>query len=129
MSGVSTYKWDSIKDAVFQRLDRKMRESCLYLDSSLTLMKLSRLTSTNRTYASRAICGKYGSFRNYVNALRVENLLRDMQSGSCFQENAGDPDEYANKYGFKTRRSLDRILVKETGCTYRRIQKRKGRLK
>ena len=111
--------WEYTREVVFERLDRKMREDKLYLDYSMTLPKLSEMTGTNRTYASRAICEKYKSFRGYINSLRVEHLLADVQESS----------EFANSYGFRTRRSLDRILVKETGCTYRKILRRRNRSK
>lgn len=117
-------RWEYTKDVIFGRLDKRMREDKLYLDYTLTLPKLSGMTGTNRTYASRAICGRFRNFRDYVNTLRVENLLSDVQCGRCCDDIAGDPDEFANKYGFRTRRSLDRVLVKETGCTYRKIKQR-----
>ena len=70
--------WEYTREVVFERLDRKMREDKLYLDYSMTLPKLSEMTGTNRTYASRAICEKYKSFRGYINSLRVEHLLADV---------------------------------------------------
>ena len=121
--------WEYTREVVFERLDHKMREDKLYLDYSMTLPKLSEMTGTNRTYASRAICEKYKSFRGYINSLRVEHLLADVQESRTAEPEGGDPDEFANSYGFRTRRSLDRILVKETGCTYRKILRRRNRSK
>ena len=121
--------WEYTREIVFERLDRRMREDKLYLDYSMTLPKLSEMTGTNRTYASRAICGKYKSFREYINGLRVEHILADVQEKNAVEPEGGDPDEFANSYGFRTRRSLDRILVKETGCTYRKILRRRNRSK
>lgn len=118
-------QWERIKDVIFDRLDRKMKEDRLFLDCSLTLPRFSKLSGTNRTYASRAICGKYKNFKEYLNTLRVENILRDVQTEESPDLQMTDPDEIANRYGFRTKRSLDRILVRETGCTYRRILKRK----
>ena len=109
--------WEYTKEVVFERLDHKMREDKLYLDYSMTLPKL------------RAICEKYKSFRGYINSLRVEHLLADVQESRTAEPEGGDPDEFANSYGFRTRRSLDRILVKETGCTYRKILRRRNRSK
>ncbi|HIZ87143.1 MAG TPA: hypothetical protein IAC03_03160 [Candidatus Coprenecus pullistercoris] len=125
MTSDETKKWEYMKDIIFERLDRKMKEDKLYLNSHLTLPMLSDLTGTNRTYASRAICGRYKNFREYVNTLRVEHLLEDVQADRCGDRILGDPDEFANKYGFNTKRSLDRILVKETGCTYRKLYRRR----
>ena len=110
------------QDVIFDRIDRKMKEERLFLDPGLTLPLFSKLTGTNRTYASKAICGRYKNFRDYVNTLRVENLLGDIQARKCGGVSLlEDTDEFANSYGFSTRRSL----VKETGCTYRKIWKRR----
>ena len=121
--------WEYTREIVFERLDRMMREDKLYLDYSMTLPKLSEMTGTNGTYDSRAICEKYKSFREYINGLRVEHILADVQEKNAVEPEGGDPDEFANSYGFRTRRSLDRILVKETGCTYRKILRRRNRSK
>lgn len=121
--------WENIRDGIFERLDKKMKDGRLYLDYSMTLPKFSKITGTNRTYASKAICERYRNFRKYLNVLRVENLLADVRKERCPEPGIGDPDEMANNYGFRTGRSLDRILVKETGCTYRRIFRRRKHLK
>lgn len=118
-------RWSRIKDVVFDRLDRKMKEERLYLDCDLTLPMFSKITGTNRTYASKAICGRYKNFKEYLNTLRVENVLKEVQEEESPDLRMTDPDEIANRYGFKTKRSLDRILVRETGCTYRKIVKNK----
>lgn len=122
---IESDRWSRIKDQVFDRLDRKMKEERLFLDCDLTLPRFSKITGTNRTYASRAICGRYKNFKEYLNTLRVENILKDVREDDPQDMGMTDPDEIANKYGFKTKRSLDRILVRETGCTYRKIVKRK----
>ena len=103
--------WECTREIVFERLDRRMREDKLYLDYSMTLPKLSEMTGTNRTYASRAICEKYKSFREYINGLRVEHILADVQEKNAVEPEGGDPDE------------------KETGCTYRKILRRRNRSK
>lgn len=121
----SSDRWEKIKDVVFDRLDRKMKDGRLYLDCDLTLPRFSKITGTNRTYASKAICGRYKNFKEYLNTLRVENVLKEVQEEDSPDLKMTDPDEIANRYGFKTKRSLDRILVRETGCTYRRIVKKK----
>ncbi len=121
--------WKYTKEVIFERLDRKMKDEQLYLDYRLTLPVFSKMTGTNRTYASRVICEKYKGFREYLNSLRIEKLLSDIQEERCAGLELKDPDEFANSYGFRTRRSLDRILVKETGCTYRKILRRRNRSK
>lgn len=115
-------------EVVFYRMDRKIKEEKLFLNPKMTLSMLAELSGTNRTYASGAVCSRYRNFRDYINSLRVEYLLQDIHDGRDMCLGAGDEDEFANRYGFKTRRSMDRILVKETGYTYNKIVKRRRRL-
>lgn len=121
-------KWDFTMDVVFYRMDRKVKDEKLFLNPKITLSALAELSGTNRTYASGAVCSRYRNFRDYINSLRIEYLLRDIHNGKCMALSAVDEDEFANRYGFSTRRSMDRILVKETGYTYNRIVKRRMRL-
>lgn len=120
-------KWDFTMEVVFYRMDRKIKEEKLFLDPKMTLSALAELSGTNRTYASGAVCSRYRNFRDYINSLRIENLLQDIHDGKCAELGEDDEDEFANRYGFSTRRSMDRILVRETGYTYNRIMKRRRR--
>ena len=113
-------------ELIFESLDEVMRGEELYLDPDITLPDLSRRLSTNRTYVSRAVCAKFKNFRDYVNTLRVERLLEDMQEGRCGKIQQAEGDEFALRYGFRSRRSLDRILALETGCTYLTLIRRRG---
>lgn len=126
-------KWDFTLEVVFYRMDRTVKSGKLYLDPKLTLPVLADMAGTNRTYASRAVCSRFRNFRNYLNGLRVEHLLRDIQDGNCDDMGVCDEDEFANSYGFRNRRSMDRVLSKETGYTYRKLlmrrKKRAARVK
>lgn len=117
---------DMVIETVFEGLDAAMRRKRLYLDPDITLAALSRYLYTNRTYVSRAVCRRFRNFRDYVNTLRVEHLLRDIQEHRCGKISQAEGDDFACRYGFRSRRSLDRILVRETGCTYLRLVKRNG---
>lgn len=110
-------------------MDVKMREEKLFLDPDMTLAGLSQRTGTNRTYASNAVCSRYRNFREYLNSLRVEHLLQDIREGICTEIDQADGDDFAMRYGFRSRRSLDRVLVRETGCTYLKIVRRRVGLK
>lgn len=119
---------DFTLEVVFYRVDRTVRSEKLYLDPKLTLPVLADMAGTNRTYASRAVCSRFRNFKDYLNGLRVEHLLKDIQDGNCDDMGACDEDEFANSYGFSNRRSMDRVLSKETGYTYRKLMlRRKGR--
>ena len=68
-------------------------------------------------------------YLDYSMTLPKLSEMTDVQEKNAVEPEGGDPDEFANSYGFRTRRSLDRILVKETGCTYRKILRRRNRSK
>lgn len=122
--GFYSRKWDFTMEVIFYRLDRKIKEDKLFLNPKITLSSLALLSGTNRTYASGAICSRYRNFKDYINSLRIEYLLQDIHNGKCGNLDVGVEDEFANRYGFSNRRSMDRILVKETGCTYNKILRR-----
>lgn len=122
-------KWNFTMEVVFYRLDRKVKEEKLYLDPKASLPALAEKSGTNRTYASRAICTRFRNFKDYINGLRIENLLQDIHDDKCGYLETEEEDDFANRYGFSTRRSMDRILVKETGCTYNKILRRRRRKK
>lgn len=113
---------------IFIKIDKIMREDKLFLDHKISLIKLARIVGTNRTYASRAVCEKYKNFKEYINNLRVDNLLLDVKNDSFKNVLSEDLDNFANKYGFKTRRSLDRVMSRERGCTYSTVIKKKNSL-
>ena len=119
--------YEELYRRIFQRIDSLMKKEKLFLDYEINLVKLARLVGTNRTYASRAICMKYKNLKEYLNKLRLDNLFYEFKS-----DNMGilcdDPDDFANKYGFRTRRSLDRVLNREKGCTYSRMMHEKKAL-
>lgn len=118
-------KWNFTMDVVFYRLDRTVKEGKLYLNPKANLSALADMAGTNRTYASKAVCARYRNFKDYINTLRIENLLQDIHDDKCGWLDLYDEDDFANRYGFSNRRSMDRILVRETGCTYNRILKRR----
>ena len=122
-------KWNFTMEVVFYRLDRKVKEEKLYLDPKARLPALAEKSGTNSTYASRAICTRFRNFKDYINGLRIENLLQDIHDDKCGYLETEEEDDFANRYGFSTRRSMDRILVKETGCTYNKILRRRRRKK
>ena len=108
-------------DEIFRRLDRYMREERIYLDYDMTVARAAEIVGTNRTYISRSLSGRYKNFKNYINSFRVRDFLCDITENEDLNHVLNeDPDDFARKYGFRTRRSLDRIMINEKGCTYRK---------
>lgn len=112
-----------MNELIFEKMDRRIRKRKLYLDPDLSLQKAAKLAGTNRTYMSRAVCSHFGNFRHYVNTIRVENLLCDFYGDGCDEHLFEDADEFAQEYGFKTKRSMDRIVQNHTGQSYAKIKR------
>ncbi len=112
-----------LNDLIFEKMDKRIRKRKLYLDPDLSLQKAAKLAGTNRTYMSRAVCSHFGNFRHYVNTIRVENLLCDFYGEGCDEHLFEDADEFAQEYGFKTKRSMDRIVQNHTGLSYAKIKR------
>ena len=74
MSGGPT---DKKHDEIYERLEELMTESHSYREKDLTVEKVAKMISTNRTYLSRAINEKTGlSFNYYINSYRIEEAVR-----------------------------------------------------
>lgn len=89
------------------RLDRIQSEH-LYHDPDLTLVSLSRVLCTNRTYLTQAFRQEYGcSFAEYINHLRVEEACTIMT------EHPQEPlSEIASAVGYHSATSLYRNYVR-----------------
>ncbi len=118
---------EELEDMIFEKMDRKIRKRKLYLDPDFSLEQAAKLAGSNRTYASRAVGSHFDNFKQYINTLRVENLLCDFYGDDCDEYLFDDTDEFAQEYGFRTKRSLDRIVSIQTGSTYAKIKKSRGK--
>ncbi len=112
-----------MEEMVFEKMDRKIRKRKSYLNPKFSLIEAAKLAGTNRTYTSRAVGHHFDNFKQYINTLRVENLLCDFYGDSCDEYLFDDSDEFAQEYGFKTKRSLDRIVYLQTGSSYAKIKR------
>lgn len=108
-------------DAIFGRIDFRMRRDRLYLDPGVTLNSVARCSGTNRVYVCRAVKTRFSGFRDYVNGMRLENLLHDIRNGRCGSLKGIDADDFARSYGFKSKKGMDRQLVRVTGSDYRHL--------
>lgn len=108
---------------VFGRLDKRLRVGKHYLDRDLSLGRMCELAGANRTYVSRAVCSRYKNVREYINTLRIDTLFDELSQHLIKPALLEDPDAFAGRYGFRSRKSLDRILLKETGTTYSELKR------
>ncbi len=117
---------EEMENVIFEKMDRRIRKRKLYLDPGFSLEQAAKLAGANRTYASRAVGSHFQNFKHYINTLRVENLLSDFYGDECDEYLFDDTDEFAQEYGFRTKRSLDRIVSLQTGSTYAKIKRGRG---
>ena len=115
---------NSVDEMIYEIVDDKVKKNKLYLDPHLTLEKLCDVVGANRTYVSRAVCSRHKNLKDYLNGMRTENLIEEITSYKCNDSNFEDLDELACSYGFPSRKSMDRILAKHTGVSYRSLRKR-----
>ncbi|MCF0165795.1 MAG: hypothetical protein HUJ89_01240 [Bacteroidales bacterium] len=110
---------------MFDYIDTRMKDEQLYLDIDMNEEKLARIIGTNRTYISRAVATRYENFRDYLNTLRLENMRRYLSTHPVTALFCEDYDEFANRYGFRSRRSLDRVSRAKGRESYSKIRKKR----
>ena len=89
------------KEEILRTIRRRVEEEKVYLDSNLTLSKLSRDCGLNRTYVSSVLNESLGGFFYYVNRCRLKHA--DDYKASHPQ---ADVDDIALASGFNSRQSL-----------------------
>jgi AraC-like DNA-binding protein len=88
------------KEEILRLIRHRVEEEQAYLDSHLTLGKLSQDCGCNRTYVSSVLNENLGGFFNYVNRCRLQH------AEVYKQENPkADVDELAMACGFNSRQS------------------------
>lgn len=88
------------KEEILRLIRNRVEEEQAYLDSHLTLGKLSQDCGCNRTYVSSVLNENLGGFFNYVNRCRLQH------AEVYKQENPkADVDELAMACGFNSRQS------------------------
>ena len=89
------------KEEILRTIRRQMEEGEAYLDSHLTLSKLSLDCGLNRTYVSGVLTEYLGGFFAYVNRCRLSYAERYKQ-----EHPRADVDELALVSGFNSRQSF-----------------------
>ena len=89
-----------------------------FLDSSLSLKKLSMMLETNQTYLSNAVNRYFGChLKELVNTYRVEYAKELLRSGKCL------PEELPQRCGFLSRSAFYAAFKKVTGVSPKRYMK------
>ena len=91
---------------IVDRLNRAMNMGNPFTDPNLTLVKLSRLVGTNRTYLSLSIHKSYGvDFRGYINGLRCSFakslLLNKKEFPKWFVESVAMDSGFVSERAFR----------------------------
>lgn len=86
-------------------------EKC-FLDTDMSLTKLSRIVGTNTNYLSKTINIAFGcTFSDLMNHYRVEHVKAQLQKGDKSIE------ELVGNSGFRSRSSFFEVFRRETGVT------------
>jgi len=95
------------------KVDQTMEGQKIYLEPELTLTELSKKIGTNASLLSKVINGSYGkSFNDYVNELRVREVIRLLQSPAYQNFNLLG---IAYDAGFNSKSTFNRAFKKVTG--------------
>ena len=90
----------------------------VFLDTSLSLKKLSALLETNQTYLSNVVNKYFGcNLKELVNTYRVEYAKELLRSGKCL------PEELPQRCGFLSRSAFYAAFKKVTGVSPQRYMK------
>lgn len=89
-----------------------LEEEKCFLDSGMSLSKLSRIVGTNTNYLSKTINIAFGcTFSDLMNHYRVEHVKAQLQKGGTSIE------ELAGNSGFRSRSNFFEVFRRETGVT------------
>lgn len=98
-----------------KRLDKAVSEDMVYLDPELSLISLSDILETNRTYLSKLINLNFNcSFSEFVNNLRVDYAVRKIKEE---KRTWSSLKELSEACGYSTQASFIRNFTKITGMT------------
>ena len=94
-----------------------------FLDSSLSLKKLSVMLETNQTYLSNAVNRYFGChLKELLNRYRVEYAKELLRNGGC------PLGEVPSRSGFGSKSPFYRAFVRQTGMTPKRYAARERNL-
>jgi tetratricopeptide (TPR) repeat protein len=106
----------SEKEEILSKLEKLMEKEKIYTRTDLTIDKLARRLTTNRTYLSQIINDDFGkSYSNFINEYRVKEAIKmfsDSEKGKKYSI-----DAIAREAGFNTISNFNMVFKKITGVT------------
>ena len=97
-------------DEIYRKVLLNFDEKKVYLDPSLSLIKLSEIVGTNTTYLSNVVNEHWGcNLRALVNRYRIEYAKQLLESGEC------GVNDIPKKSGFASRSAFYSAFQKEEG--------------
>lgn len=107
-----------------EKLDFSMRENQWYLESDLSLERLSVLVGTNKHSLSQVLNEKMGmNFFDYINSLRIEEAAKMLGEKSKSELNI---IEIAYRVGFNNKVTFNATFKKIKGMTPTEFRQRRG---
>lgn len=104
------------KEEILARMEKLLEKEKLFTRHDLTIDKLARRLSTNRTYLSQIINDDFGkSYSNFINEYRVKEatkMLSDSEKGKKYSIEA-----IAKDAGFNSISNFNMVFKKYTGIT------------
>ena len=92
--------------AVLQEIDKLFNIHQIYLDNHLSILDLSKMTGSNRTYVSKVINSDFGmNFSVFVNSFRMAHARKMLADNPDIP-----PAELAEKSGFGSIRTMQRVM-------------------
>lgn len=103
--------------AVFQRIERALREEALYTEPRLTRAELAAAVQLPDRQVSQAIRQATGrNFNDYINALRLEDVRAMLEEAAAGRSGASVLD-IAYTAGFSSKSVFNAVFKRETGQT------------
>lgn len=106
---------------LISKLKKVVESDKLFLNPLLDLNTLVDILGTNRTYLATALKSTETSYKQYINTLRIDNLVSFLEEGNT---EYGDAEEMARQFGFHSRRQMDQALKDTIGESFYQIKKR-----
>ena len=106
----------SEKEEILARMDKLLEKERIFTRNDLTIDKLARRLSTNRTYLSQIINDDFGkSYSCFINDYRVKEatkMLSDSEKGKKYSIEA-----IAKEAGFNSISNFNMVFKNSTGIT------------
>ena len=106
------------RESLFLKMDNLVREDKLYLSNDINIVEVAARLATNRTYLLSALHSQSLDFRNYINKLRIEELISIINGYSNIDQDYNSVEDVALSLGFKNSIALRRAVTKFMSLDY-----------